>query len=193
MMLNYVDIHTHNPRVDVASPHMAGIHPWDAASEVMLPDFSTCDIIGETGLDYACGVDRAKQMVLFEAHLRAAEELGKPIVLHVVRSFEDVMHTLRNHPMLRGVLFHGFIGSAEQAARCLKRGYYLSFGARSLRSPRTCKVIATTPADRLFMETDDTPTPTIEELYATIAELRKEDIVELGKQIEKNYEKLIIR
>ena len=43
------------------------------------------------------------------------------------------------------------------------------------------------------METDDSPTPTIEELYTTIAALRKEDIVELGKQLEKNYEKLILR
>lgn len=193
MMFNYVDIHTHNPRTDVVSPHMVGVHPWDAASGALLPDFSTCDIIGETGLDYVCEVDRAKQMALFEAHLLAAEELRKPIVLHVVRSFEDVMHMLRRHPALQGVLFHGFIGSVEQAARCLERGYYLSFGARSLRSPRTREVIATTPADRLFVETDDSPTPTIEELYAAVATLRKEDIAKLGIQIEKNYEKLILR
>lgn len=192
-MFNYVDIHTHHPRHDVISPLMAGIHPWEAEGHISLPDFSTCDIIGETGLDYACEVDRARQMELFRAHLTAAETLGKPIVLHVVKSFEEVMRTLRDYPTLRGVLFHGFIGSMAQAARCYERGYYLSFGARSLRSPRTREVIATAPTNLLFVETDDRVEPTIERLYSEVAELRHESINELGEQIVKNYEKLIQR
>jgi len=172
---------------------MAGIHPWDAERGVTLPDFAMCDIVGETGLDYACDVDRARQMELFRAHLRAAERLGKPVVLHVVRSFEDVMRTLGDYPTLRGILFHGFIGSVEQAARCFERGYYLSFGARSLRSSRTRAVIIATPANRLFVETDDSLSPTIEELYTAVAELRNASVEELGRQIEQNYEKLILR
>lgn len=172
---------------------MAGIHPWAAEHEVALPDFAVCDIVGETGLDYACDVDRARQMELFRAHLRAAERLGKPVVLHVVRSFEDVTRTLGDYPTLRGILFHGFIGSVEQAARCFERGYYLSFGVRSLRSPRTREVIIATPADRLFVETDDSLSPTIKELYTAVAELRNASVEELGRQIEQNYEKLILR
>ena len=57
----YIDIHTHNPREDVLSPTMAGIHPWLAESCAELPDFSQCDIIGETGLDYASKVDKEAQ------------------------------------------------------------------------------------------------------------------------------------
>ncbi|MBR3826534.1 MAG: TatD family hydrolase [Alistipes sp.] len=193
MNCNYVDIHTHHPREDVLSPRMAGIHPWHAERGDQLPDFASCDIVGETGLDYASAVGRAAQMRLLRQHLDAAAELHKPIVLHVVKAFEDVMVTLRNYPTLRGVVFHGFIGSMEQARRCFERGYFLSFGARSLRSPRTREVIAATPSNRLFVETDDSTVPTIEELYTEVAAIRNESVEELKQRIEENYKTLFIR
>ena len=59
-MAKLVDIHTHNPRQGVLSPTMAGIHPWDAERNLPMPDFSACDIVGETGLDYAKEVRRNK-------------------------------------------------------------------------------------------------------------------------------------
>lgn len=192
MIAKYVDIHTHLPRPEVLSPSMSGIHPWDAEQYKSLPHFEACDIIGETGLDYAREVNRNAQQLLFEAHLAAAERLHKPIVLHVVRSFEEVMRTLRQYD-LQGVVFHGFIGSKEQAARCIARGYYLSFGERSLRSPKCREVIASLPADRLFCETDDRATPTIEQIYAEVATLRTTTVEELMTQIVDNYEKLFAK
>ncbi|MBQ8366349.1 MAG: TatD family hydrolase [Alistipes sp.] len=190
MSFNYVDIHTHNPREGILSPRMTGIHPWHAERGAELPDFAVCDIIGETGLDYAVEVDRAAQMRLFREHLVAATKLDKPVVLHVVKSFEDVMVTLRDYPTLRGVVFHGFVGSVEQAKRCFARGYYLSFGARSLRSPRTREVIALTPEGLLFAETDDSTEPTIEEVYDEVAAIRGESIAGLKQTIEENYKVL---
>lgn len=188
----YVDIHTHTPRPDVASPTMLGVHPWDAEKGFALPHFEACDIVGETGLDYACEVNRDAQQSLFEAHLRAAEELRKPVVLHIVRSFEEVMLTLRRY-RLQGVVFHGFTGSEQQAKRCIERDYYLSFGHRSLRSPKTRQVIATLPIDRLFCETDDSPMPTIEQIYAEVAAIRSITVEELQTQILSNYEKLFAK
>lgn len=192
-MTRYIDIHTHNPREGILSPRMAGIHPWHAERGGELPDFAACDIVGETGLDYAAKGDRVAQMRLFREHLDAAAKLHKPVVLHVVKAFEDVMVTLRDYPTLRGVVFHGFIGSVEQARRCFERGYFLSFGARSLRSPRTREVIAITPANLLFVETDDSTTPTIEELYGEVAAIRNETVEELKHRIEENYKMLILR
>ena len=192
MTVEYVDIHTHLPRPEVLSPSMSGIHPWEAERGEELPHFEECDIIGETGLDYAREVNREAQQRLFEAHLAAAERLNKPVVLHVVRSFEEVMRTLRQYA-LRGVIFHGFTGSQQQAARCIAQGYYLSFGERSLRSPKCREVIASLPADRLFCETDDRATPTIEQMYAEVAALRSTTIEELKTQIVSNYEKLFAK
>ena len=188
-MAKLVDIHTHNPKAGVLSPTMAGIHPWDAERNLPMPDFSACDIVGETGLDYAKEVSREAQQELFLRHLTAAEKLTKPVVLHVVKSFEDVMLALKKH-RLQGVVFHGFIGSREQAQRAISEGYYLSFGDRSLRSPRTREVIATINPENLFCETDDRDDISIEEIYAEVAKLRGITTEELATQIEKNYKRL---
>ena len=188
-MAKLVDIHTHNPRQGVLSPTMAGIHPWDAERNLPMPDFSACDIVGETGLDYAKEVSREAQQELFLRHLTAAEKLTKPVVLHVVKSFEDVMLALKKH-RLQGVVFHGFIGSREQAQRAISEGYYLSFGDRSLRSLRTREVIATIPIENLFCETDDRDDISIEEIYAEVAKLRGTTQEELASEIEKNYRRL---
>ena len=191
-MAKLVDIHTHNPRSGVLSPTMAGIHPWDAERNLPMPDFSACDIVGETGLDYAKEVSREAQQELFMKHLAAAEKLEKPVVLHVVKSFEDVMLALSKY-QLKCVVFHGFIGSREQAQRAISEGYYLSFGDRSLRSPRTREVIATIPIEKLFCETDDNTEFSIEKIYQEVAALRAISHEELASEIEKNYRRLFDR
>ena len=191
-MAKLVDIHTHNPQSGVLSPTMAGRHPWLAEQNLPMAEFAACDIIGETGLDYAKSVCKEAQQELFMKHLAAAEKLEKPVVLHVVKSFEDVMLALSKY-QLKGVVFHGFIGSKEQAARVIKQGYYLSFGQRSLRSPRTCEVIATMPIEKLFCETDDNTEFSIEEIYQKVAALRAISHEELASEIEKNYRRLFDR
>lgn len=189
-MTKYIDIHTHNPREDVLSPTMAGIHPWQAEEGAKLPDFSNCDIVGETGLDYACEEDRDRQKELFLRHLAKAQQLGKPVVLHVVRALNDTLSILSEFKEIKGVVFHGFIGSKEQAAECIKRGYYLSFGERSLRSPKTREVIAKMPQNLLFCETDDNTSVAIEEIYRSVAEIRGTTPEELLRTIEDNYKNL---
>ena len=184
-----VDIHTHHPRPDVVSPRMAGIHPWDAERGRDLPDFAHCDIIGETGLDYACEVDRLAQERLFRAHLEVAERLQKPVVLHTVRAFEPTIKILAEYN-IAGVVFHGFIGSQQQAAEALRRGYYLSFGIRSLCSSKTRQAIAATPLDRLFCETDDDPSLDIAEVYAEVAAIKGVTLAELERYIYENYKRL---
>ena len=188
----YIDIHTHNPRADVLSPTMAGIHPWRAEDDAKLPDFSCCDIVGETGLDYVCEVDRELQKRLFREHLDGAARANKPVVLHVVKAIEDVLNILKDYMTIRGVLFHGFIGSWQQAQRCIERGYYLSFGPRSLRSPKTREVIAKMPLDQLFCETDaEQDKGDIEQVYSEVAQLRGVSVDDLMESIEKNYNRLI--
>ena len=192
MTAPYIDIHTHHPRVEYPSPTMAGIHPWDADKGLHMPDLTSCDLIGETGLDFACDVDRAAQEAIFRRHLSEAERGGKPVVIHMVKAFEETMHILREYK-LQGVVIHGFIGSKEQASRCFEKGYFLSFGHRSLRSPRTREVIASAPISQIFCETDDSCDILIEDIYHKVAEIRNDTLDELRQEIEKNYIKLINR
>jgi TatD DNase family protein len=168
---------------------MVGIHPWDAEKGCMLPEFIECDIIGETGLDYACEVDKAAQERLFRAHLETAERVQKPVVLHVVKAFEQTIRILADYS-IEGVVFHGFIGSEQQAKEALRRGYYLSFGVRSLRSPKTRQAIASTPLDRLFCETDDNASLDIADVYAEVAEIKGITTAELERNIYEIYKRL---
>ena len=184
-----VDIHTHHPRAGVLSPRMAGIHPWDAEKGCMLPEFRECDIIGETGLDYARDVDKAAQERLFRAQLETAEKLHKPVVLHVVRAFEPTIKILAGYN-IEGVVFHGFMDSEQQAKEALRRGYYLSFGERSLRSSKTRQAIVATPLDRLFCETDDNASLNIADIYTEVAEIKGVALAELERNIYENYKRL---
>ena len=190
MDTGFIDIHTHHEKPGVTSPKMAGVHPWDAGKSPVLPDFAECEIVGETGLDYAADVDRNAQERVFRAHLEAAEMMRKPVVLHVVRSFEPVMKILSEHRTY-GVVFHGFTGSVQQAKRAFDAGYYLSFGERTLRSAKSREVITFAPAHLIFCETDDNPDIDIEEIYKEVASLRGTTVEELRKQTADNYRKLM--
>ena len=188
-MRRLIDIHTHNPHPEVTSPMMVGIHPWDAEkAELQEQMFSGAEAIGEIGLDYACDVDRVKQKELFRAQLAIAEKMQLPVVLHCVRAFAPTLEILKNYH-LKAVIFHGFIGSKEQAAEAVKRGHFLSFGESVKRSPKTAVALQNTPLENLFLETDES-TLSIEEIYSIAAEIRGEDMETIINAITNNYDRL---
>jgi len=150
-----------------------------------------CAAIGEIGLDAAireADANMAAQREVFAAQLAIAERHARPVVLHCVRAFEAVMDALAEY-RLSAVVFHGFIGSTEQAARAVAAGYHLSFGPRSLASPRTVEAMRAVPLDRLFLETD-AERATIEEVYSRAAEILGVAPKELVKQLYNNYMKI---
>ncbi|MBE6189504.1 MAG: TatD family deoxyribonuclease [Rikenellaceae bacterium] len=184
-----IDIHTHRP-TEAVTIRAVGVHPWYAA-ECSLPSaevIEAADAVGEIGLDKACGVDFEMQRALFVKQLELAERFEMPVVLHCVRAFEEVMTVLERYT-LRAVLFHGFIGSREQAERAVKKGYYLSYGARTERSRKTVEALRATPLERLFVETDESPVA-LEELYQTIALLRGIGSEELKQATANNYTRI---
>ncbi len=180
MNFEIVNIHTHSPLEGEITPRCWGIHPCDAEGATLpdtLPD--GIEAVGEIGLDTKHNVPLEPQLRLFEEQLNLAQRFGLPVVLHCVGAFERVMQTLCNYK-LRAVIFHGFIGSEQQAAQALNRGYYLSFGERTLRSPKSQKAMQNTPLDRLFVETDVSDIP-IAEIYFRLSELKgcsTEDLIE---------------
>lgn len=195
--MQFLNIHTHRPTGRHIEPSFAGMHPWDA-DKVDERDFCNfrkavvdADFAGETGLDYCCKVPHDVQEQLFRRQLQTAEELRKPVVLHCVRAFEPVMKVLADYT-LPAVVFHGFIGSEQQAARAVGCGYFLSFGPHVFRSPRSLQALKTTPLPRLFLETDDSETA-IEEVYRLAAEVRGTTVEELQAAILENYEQILKR
>ncbi|MBX5467087.1 MAG: TatD family hydrolase [Firmicutes bacterium] len=120
--------------------------------------------VGEIGLDfYYRHSPPEDQVAVFQAQLRWARELGRPVSIHSREAEAETVRCLDAVPGVRGVL-HCFTGSAEFAEALLARGFYLSFSgivtfpkAEALRA-----VLRRVPLDRILVETDApylTPTP----------------------------------
>lgn len=189
-MLPYVNIHTHRPTGSGIELRTAGVHPWHAdIQEVATLGERLSDVqaVGETGLDFVHGPAREVQFGALRAQLRIARERGLPVVLHCVRAFEPLMRELAACEP-RAVIFHGFIGSPEQAWQALAKGYFLSFGERAFASPKTLAALRETPLSQLFLETDDSPVP-IAEIYARAAEARGVPAEELQRATLANYKR----
>ncbi len=193
----YVNIHTHQSVGDAVTISTLGIHPWDAESHTLDDpqnkkafevDLDSVDALGEVGLDFAAEVDREAQQNLFVLQLKLAKKHKKAVVLHCVKAFEPTMQTLSTFP-LRGVIFHGFIGSVQQLNQALDRGYYISFGERTFASPKTLKALRECPLERMFLETDMGQME-IEEIYQRISKLRMESVDELREALYDNYLRL---
>lgn len=186
-----INIHTHRPTGRGIELRTAGIHPWDAGKKDVASIVAALEgvqAMGEIGLDFLRGPAREAQLAAFRAQLSMARERGLPVVLHCVKAFEEVMRCLAACEP-RAVIFHGFIGSPEQARQALAKGYYLSFGERTFRSPKTLEALRRTPLRQLFLETDESPTP-ICTVYARTAEALGTGVEELQRATTENYERI---
>ncbi len=190
----FVNIHTHRPAGSAIGLRTTGIHPWQAAEvdpaqlSLPLPPPDGIQAAGEIGLDFARKIDRAKQEALLRRQLAWAQEAALPVVLHCVRAFEPMLRILAQY-RLRGVIFHGFIGSPEQAHEALRRGYRLSFGLRTFDSPKTLRAMRSVPLESIFLETDDDPAE-IGTVYGLAAGALGVEVGTLRERIYRNYENL---
>ncbi len=183
----YVDIHTHH-RVGngVVTITTVGVHPWDADT---LWQGITIELgveaIGEIGLDFIAKSSRERQQEIFERQLKIAIERNLPVVIHTVRSLEQVIRAIERVTP-RAVIIHGFIGSVEMMQRAVSRGYYISYGVGTLQSPKSQKALRATPLDRLFFESDTSQTP-ISEIYSELSRVIGRSVEDMKDIIYKNY------
>lgn len=69
---------------------------------------NTLVAIGECGLDKVCKTDFVLQQEVFAAHIILANKLKKPLVLHCVKAYDEIIKMLSLHKNLVHVIFHGF-------------------------------------------------------------------------------------
>jgi len=143
-----------------------GIHPHDAQTADLhaleelkgLAGQEKVVAVGETGLDFHYNFSKQPdQKRVFEAHLGIAREVGLPVVIHSRNAFDETMEILgRCGRGLKGVVFHCFSGSADQARMVLDRGYFVSFtGVVTFKNADVTRQAAQViPLDRLMIETD---------------------------------------
>ncbi len=160
-----------------------GIHPLfvDRASDADLDrlqqalqqhrDDPRLVAVGEIGLDhFVPGLDRERQARFYGAQLKLARDVGLPVILHVRRSADALLHGLRRVAVSGGIA-HAFNGSAVQARLFVQRGFKLGFGG-TLTFERALQIraLATTLPDAALVLETDAPDIPPHWLYRTAAE-----------------------
>ncbi|GGD78298.1 TatD family hydrolase [Lacimicrobium alkaliphilum] len=189
-----------------------GVHPLhqeDACSyEELLEKASRPEVvaIGETGLDYYYSSDtREVQKQSFIDHIKVANELNKPLIIHTRDAREDTIALLKQYkaPHTQGVL-HCFTESLEMAEQAMAMDFYISIsGIVTFKAAQELKeVVKQLPLERLLIETDSpwlAPVPhrgkPNEPAYVTdvaryIADLKEMPVAELAKITTDNFYRL---
>ena len=168
----------------------AGIHPkditqnWKSDFEEIKKKTSdkNCIAVGECGLDGLIIVDEKLQNEVLQAQLSWAEEIKKPVIIHCVRRFSQILHFKKAKIPL---IIHGFNKKETIAEELLNVGFYLSFGRAAMESLSLQKIIRNIPIDRLFLETDNSDF-SIQDLYEKVAEVRSVSVENLKNQMWEN-------
>lgn len=147
--------------------------------------------IGECGLDSLVKTaDFTRQKQLFSAHLAVAEELGKPVIIHCVKQYQELITLKKKQQPSIPLIVHGFAKNQKIADELLDNGFYLSFGANLLiENHPISSVFKTVPLDRLFLETDNSGL-SISVIYEKAAALRTLLVADLHQAIRENKRKV---
>lgn len=145
-----------------------GLHPWFIVDRT--PDWLTIlrefldanpsAAVGEIGLDkgpLAKAIDFDDQVEIFRPQLQLAKELKRPVSVHCVDAFGDVLDIMKSTGSFpEGVILHSYIGSAEMVPEFVKLGAYFSFSGHlmPMEETKAKKMVKAVPFDRILLETD---------------------------------------
>jgi TatD DNase family protein len=181
---------------DEAIPfYSVGTHPWYIKEDRVEDDLKVieeklqsenCLALGECGLDKRIEIPLEIQIEVFERQLLLAIKYNKPIILHCVSAFQEIIEIKKRLKIEIPMIIHGFSKNKEVAKQLLDNGFYLSFGKYLLKNPELEKVFVLVPNDRFFLETD-TIDATIENVYTLASKYKNMKIVELKQIINTNF------
>lgn len=173
-----------------------GIHPWFIERQNIETAFRTLEsfnhhpkllAIGECGLDKCIDTPMSVQVDVFSRQVQLSEALGKPLIIHCVRAFAELLQLKKSLAPTQPWIMHGFTGKPALAAQLVLHGCYISFGKVLLQTGgQTRLALQAVPIDRLFLETDAADV-SIDTIYAAAAKIRGIDPVNLRRQIHSNF------
>lgn len=202
----FVDIHTHladnqsvikifdeNSNEKVLKTE--GIHPWEVCRfptpfRSVSHDMTGVFAIGEVGLDKMHKETFEKQVEVFEEMIEMAETYRKPMIIHCVRAYSEIIEIRKKMKATMPWVIHGFNSSVETMRQLLKYDIYISLGEILYRNEnQAVKILKDIPLDRLFLETDVSGRD-IRDVYAKAAGLMGCELNFLCTQIFENYGRL---
>ena len=180
---DYIDIHTHGgvPETGIffienlmahegVSPGKVqgavfslGIHPWFLnennhkqliSSVIESAGNPNLIAIGEAGFDKLRGPSLELQRKVFEEQIVISEEIKRPVIIHCVKAWDELLPEHKKLKPEMPWLIHGFRGNVELATQLLSKGMYLSFWFDFIFRPESKHLLISLPKDRVFLETD---------------------------------------
>lgn len=215
-MTQFLNFHTHNflpntdekriynllipdiGRLDEVKNHWlsVGIHPWYADAQHWQNQLTTVEemaadtnviAIGECGLDRSIALSLTTQLEIFDAQVKLAQQLQKPVIIHCVRAFNELMQWKKKAKPTVPLIIHGFNNNPETARQLMAHDFYFSLGTALLKpDSNAVKVLKFLPLTKLFLENDDHDTP-IEKIYEVAAATVEMPVDALKTQIWTNF------
>ena len=169
------DVHTHHPSIpgtaivqltpDMLSPqpghyHSVGLHPWNISEDwrtqmakvAVIALHPQVLMLGEAGLDKKNGTASLElQMEVLREHICLSELLHKPLIIHCVKAFDEILAIRKETRATLPWIIHGFRGGIEQWKQLSHAGLYVSIGHHY-----NTELIKQLPSQELFIESDDT-------------------------------------
>jgi len=190
---DYLEGNYHSDKISV------GIHPWfiqgDGQYQMQLMRTILSDqnvvFIGEAGLDKRQGGDFLRQESVFLEQIRLSEEFNKPLVIHCVKAYNEIISLRKKIKPSLPWIFHGFSSSVPVMEQALDVGFYFSYGVALLNdASKTVDTFCKTPLDRCFLETDEADMG-IEILYQRAADLRGCEVAQIEDEMKCNFKLLL--
>ena len=216
MKTPFIDIHTHNlsSRDDLISirsidinEHLInpaltnqsfciGLHPWYLNAESSSINLSKLEeaihqqhllAIGECGLDKIIDVDYNLQLEVFKRQILLSEKYNLPIIIHQVKSHEELLKIKREMSPIQPWIIHGTRMKWSIANELLNAGMYLSFGHHLIKSePHLIETLLQTPNDKIFLETDNSSIA-IDDIFVRAAEIKSIELAIIKEIVYQNF------
>ena len=212
--MQYFNLHTHSysnqehvvelvnqyPQefTDTFPNYSIGIHPWFIEEDRIEADLAiiesklkepNCLAVGECGLDKRIEIPFELQQTVFERQLLLAEQYQKPVVIHCVAAFQELIAIKKRLKISIPFVIHGYSKNEQLAKELVANGCYISFGKYLLRLPQLESVFRAMPNDRFFLETD-TDEQTIQEVYALAAQYKGLSVAQIKELVNTNFRKV---
>lgn len=190
-------VNLHIDSTERANLYSYGLHPWYLDKETyeeqlgkleVIVHEKRCMAIGECGLDKLSKVDFDFQEKVFIEQIKIANKINKPLIIHCVKAFNELINCLNLNDNKVPVIVHGFNNNENIARVMVNEGYYFSFGKALLGyESNAAKAIKNVGRKNFFLETDDADL-SIKYVYRKAAELLGIDEEIIKQQIQSNFE-----
>ena len=213
-MTKFINLHTHKfsnlsdvieivnqyPwEFDASIPNYSiGIHPWYIDENRLESDleiikeklqFNECLALGECGLDKRIEIPLDLQISVFKKQLETVKQTNKPVVLHCVAAYDEVIAIKKEMKIENPMIIHGFSKNEQVAKSLLNNGFYLSFGKYLLRNPDLEKVFTFAPENQVLLETD-TIEESIYQVYEKAASIKGISVEEMKTIVFTNFSRI---